>query len=54
MKKILYVMKEELEKTEFGETKKYNVYMKNGNEETFDCSFGIKEKAEKYVEAMNM
>ena len=46
MKKIVYIIKEEV--------KVFNVYMKNGNTETFDCSFNIKEKAEKYIEAMNI
>lgn len=49
-----YIVKEELKDMGFGETKTYNVYIKKGTEEIFDCSFGIKEKAEAYVENMNM
>lgn len=52
--KIKYVLKEELKDMGFGETKVYNVYLKNGNEEIYDTTFGNKEKAEKYVKAMNI
>jgi hypothetical protein len=54
MKKIKYILKEEMKDMGFGETKIFNVYLQHGTEEILDCSFGIKEKAEKYIEAMNI
>ena len=54
MKKLQYILKEEVKNMGFGETMVYNVYLKNNNEETFDCSFSIKEKAEKYISTMNI
>ena len=53
MKGLEYILKEEIRDTEFGKAKVYSVYIKHLNEETFDCFFGIKEKAMKYVESMN-
>ena len=36
------------------ETKQYDIYMIDKKEnKTYDCSFNIKEKAEKYVNNMN-
>ena len=54
MKKLQYILKEKVENMGFGQTIIYNVYLKNNNEEIFDCSFSIKEKAEKYINAMNI
>lgn len=49
----MYILKEEKLKNEFGVNLVYNVYYKLRNEEIFDCSFNNKEKAEKYIKAIN-
>jgi hypothetical protein len=54
MKKIQYILKEEVKNMGFGEATVYNVYLKNHSEEIFDCTFSIKEKAEKYINTMNI
>lgn len=53
MKKIKYILREELTDMGFGKTTIYNVYLKSAFDETFDCTFWNKEKAERYVMAIN-
>lgn len=50
----MYIIKEELKDYGFGEEKVYNIYFKNKKEEVYDTTYNIKEKAEKYVNMMNL